>query len=827
MLSRASSNSAVKRSCFSANEANANTTPSLCTMVPEGRIAHPAVLVNLNPNHPKGYKDYFAALHQTFHQYHATNLRIFDENSIISTRPLVCFRSIINAPAADVSAGQTLIKSTTAPRSLHNATNIRSTIQQSLDAADEAIQKALKEDAGLQGLHDMIPSTLEEQHSVLPSNSATVHVNIEKSKTTFPDKNSHILTSRNTPDPNTPKLAQNAILSLSDSSKNATQTVSPKLKPVQAPGADDNSVNVSNTIGRFTGQSRSEMVLRRLNNTKNNHLDEDLKADEGPSFLYSKVQLLNNMFSPNTDRAAIKSVDPLFMKDGGVELFSHRNTDGKQWNGSQTGGQDIQKYGVCRIYKACRLPDSTLLLPQWLSNHTDTISKYCDLRKPEFISDEYFSRIYHRLLNTSENRNSLQRILDYAGWTGRPNFELDVDLIGTRTFRTQEQHFTTDFFHDGIYALDAVLSYSATNESTFRRERVLNASSGIHENNSTYEPAIRPAFVLHDEVQGHGPSSRYIREMIGMVPPRSQRKNRVLFTSRLSGTGWRGSTCFRSIVLTRDTYPPHAVLKKKEKNVFFEYNRLNRDDVDEHEGNQTGRTGKGKECVIRVTILEPKPDKGKRARREGIMNEAEIVAHIKASAKNIGEQGEGGKMRVIVKKFYHEGRNVWHALRVVQNSEIVIGKNNAAMTSIMFARPRTGVIEVQPFSYSTGPFRSFARSLNLNYESVMAQPDMLSFEKCVMERYNKDWGEGVSEGEKEARMNGLLRLFREASDSFDGTKSRLDLSSLIGKDGIMRRGYIPRERVCAREQSLKVDAVKVGKQVMKIASGICKHRQAR
>lgn len=156
---------------------------------------------------------------------------------------------------------------------------------------------------------------------------------------------------------------------------------------------------------------------------------------------------------------------------------------------------------------------------------------------------------------------------------------------------------------------------------------------------------------------------------------------------------------------------------------------------------------------------------------------------------------------------------------------MVLSGNDPSLTSIMFARPHTVVVEVQPFGYSSGPYRNFARSLNLTYNSVMAQPDMISFEKCVQERHQKDWPLGVSEDEMEARMNGLLRLFREASENFDGSTASLDLTTTKLSDGTVRGGYIPRERVCARAQRLKVDAESVATIIAKEAIKICQLRK--
>lgn len=311
-----------------------------------------------------------------------------------------------------------------------------------------------------------------------------------------------------------------------------------------------------------------------------------------------------------------------------------------------------------------------------------------------------------------------------------------------------------------------------------------------------------------------------------MIPPNSHERSRLAFASHLSQSGKSSATCFRSILLTRNRYPPQSVLHANEKNAFYEYNKLSRESIVNKIGSKEDKSFKNSqdECRIRLTILQPRKTSGKNVQLGKIENEDEILSKTVHKIDAIAASHGFNNLKLDIKKYRQDATNIASAARLIQQSDMILGGNDPSMTNIMFARPHTAVIEVQNFGYSTGPYRSFASTLNLTYMSVMARPDALTFERCVLDKYDKNWGGGVSKDEMEARMNGLLRMFRDAAEKFDGKTSMIDLTSFVKRDGSDRRGYIPLERVCARLQHLNVDTEMVGALIAEQAAEICELR---
>lgn len=550
------------------------------------------------------------------------------------------------------------------------------------------------------------------------------------------------------------------------------------------------------------------------------------ELDDVNKELSEKIELLNGSTVARADAAISREVEEELLSYGGVEMFTHRTIETE----SQGGNRPHKAYGVCRMYRICRAEDSSLLLPRWLQKFKKPLERHCGLPMVKFIPNVEFDIMYNRLRREVTEQKGIDGILKATGLRARPNFEMDLDLVGTRVYRAQEQHFVTDLFQDALHSIDAVLSHRPSDDSTFRRECIyrttdLNASEASHfvcEDALTYEAAIRPSFVMTDLGQKKTASTKYIRGVVAMVPPKGRANTRMLFVSDLSKTGKDMATCFRSVLLSRNEYPPNTVLHKEERNAFYEHNRLSRESVGVVPARRSmvsrGRIGEA--CRVRLTILEPR-QVGTVEQRGTIENEHEVIRMARHLTSSIAaERGLEG-LRLYIRKFKHEGTSVAYASKVMQESEIILSGNDPAMTSIMFTRPHTAVVEVQPFGYSTGPYRNFARSLNLNYTAVTAAPDPIAFERCVQDKYRKDWPANMTEEKMEAHMNGLLRLYREAIEKYDGKMSSLDLTTSIYQNGKVREGNIPLERVCARGQKLAVNAERVGRYLAQRAVHIC------
>lgn len=850
---------ATRRVCL-APDVSYTQNVSVCNMVPEAHMVRPHVLINMDSRYPSGYSDFQEKLCKGFMAAHAEKLTILTPASDILKSPRICFRSLIMAPTIDPLAGQTVPSPDSFQSPARSVPNITESVDISLDTVDDIMDNSIDDEDGYERPQtknwnaENVSSTagdINTSTEVKVASPLSDYVNVTKIqdievvektldsgeglKNGTNGTDSLMLKQVNITESETSLITvhQNDMISNYSASNNQSSNITVFLNKTET--------GVENITTKFTeSQEKDSSSARLLEGTQNrttgganssftpspDEITATNETDDMNKELSAKVELLDGNTLSRADAAIRREVEEELLSYGGVEMFTHRTLDSEPRVGSKAN----KDYGVCRMYRICRGEDSSLLLPRWLQKFKKPLEQHCGLPKVKFIPNVEFDIMYNKLRREVTEQKGIDGILKATGLRARPNFEMDLDLVGTRVYRAQEQHFVTDLFQDALHSIDAVLSYRPSNDSTFRRECIyrttdLNESEASHfvcEDALTYEAAIRPSFVMTDLGQKKNPSTKYIRGVVAMVPPKGRVNTRMLFVSNLSKSGKDKATCFRSVLLSQKEYPPHAVLHKEERNVFFEHNHLSRESVGvvPTKGGVVSRGRIGEACRVRLTVLEPR-QVGTVEQRGIIDNENEVIRMARFLTGSIAaERGLEG-LRLYVRKFKHEGTSVSYASKVMQESEIILSGNDPAMTSIMFTRPHTAVVEIQPFGYSTGPYRNFARSLNLNYTAVTAAPDPMAFERCVQDKYKKDWPENIEEGKMEAHMNGLLRLYREAIEKYDGKVSSLDLTTSVYPDGKIREGNIPLERVCARGQKLAVNAEKVGRYLAQKAVHIC------
>lgn len=848
----------TRRVCLAPDVSYARNV-SVCNMVPEAHIIRPYTLINMDSRSPFGYSDFQEKLRRGFMKTHAEQLTILTPASGILRSSRICFRSLIMTPTLDPLAGQTVPSPDSFQSPARSIPNITESVDLALDSVNDIMDNSVDDEDGYEQSQKKDWKT-ENESSTVDTNTTEVkkvaslseYVNSTESqavevveKTSASEEGSKNAT-KGTADaplpseanvtengPNSNPSYQNDTNSNDGNLNNQTSNNTVASNEVQTEGKNTSAElgktqekyspgpRVLEASGNHTSDNVNESSTFNSNGTNRSEEIDDMNKE-----LSAKVELLDGSTLARADAAISREVEEELLTYGGVEMFTHRTLDSEPRNDSNPS----KAYGVCRMYRICRGEDSSLLLPRWLQRFKKTLEQHCGLPKVKFIPNVEFDLMYNRLRREVTERKGIDGILKATGLRAQPNFEMDLDLVGTRVYRAQEQHFVTDLFQDALHSIDAVLSHRPSNDSTFRRECIyrttnLNTSRASHfvcDDAVTYEAAIRPSFVMTDLGQKKSPSTKYIRGIVAMVPPKGRVNTRMLFVSNLSKSGKDKATCFRSVLLSQKEYPPHTVLHKEERNVFYEHNRLSRESVGvvPTKGGVVSRARIGEACRVRLTILEPR-QVGTVEQRGTIENENEVIRMARQLTGALAaERGLEG-LRLYVRKFKHEGTSVAYASKVMQESEIILSGNDPAMTSIMFTRPQTAVVEVQPFGYSTGPYRNFARSLNLNYTAVTAAPDPMAFEKCVQDKYKKDWPRDMEEEKMEAHMNGLLRLYREAIEKYDGKVSSLDLTSSVYADGKIREGSIPLERVCARGQKLAVNAEKVGWYLAQKAVHIC------
>ncbi|CAN8063732.1 unnamed protein product [Agarophyton chilense] len=706
-LDQKSTRNPINRTCIPApaDESSAKIS-AVCNSRPEGRIAHPAIVVNADEEQPKAHSDFYQLMRSTYKEKHGESMSILDPSSGALKRPKLCFRSVIVSGTADYFAGLTTHRTA---NSSQNATAVRWSFKHENDLNVHNISNT--EETGL--LKQTKNKTFVGEHSG-PSTNGTV-----ETLPTFEEFESSQFRSE---------------------------------------------------------QKESETAIR-------------------------------------------------LETEGGVELFTHRAVDGIQWNNSHTGKLSEHVYGICRVYRACRGPDQSIVLPNWMNKSAARLKNHCGIESISFLPDDEFDLTFEKIKVSSRNRRARSVV------ASQPDMEVFFDLIGTREYRTQKHHFVTDFLHDGIHALDALYNRDDTGMTSFRRRCIYRPDSKVgreaHEiGTCAHGPMkaedLKPLFLVNNRFQSSSIHGKFIRQLAEMMPPKNSKGPGFILGSELSKSGYKQSTCFRSIIVTRNAYPPSSVLEASERNIFFAQNNISRD---------APKPIVEGECRVRVSFMAAQKQKKQSTWAQGegdLVNEEDIISAIKTVGHTMAERAGASNPKIEVRRIKRAGHNLSEDKKRIQESEVIISANNPSLTSIMFARPQTLILEVQPFSYAAGPYRSFAGAFKLQYRSMMANPDYETFEKCVKDNFNMDWSGNVSEAELEVNKRGLLKLYREARDRFDGTVSDLHLEHRHTSRGVMRKYYIPKERVCARAQRLKVDANLVAVIVGKHAANLCqRHTEGR
>lgn len=810
----------------------------ICSSRPEGRIANPAFLVNLESDTARGDAEFRETLTERFFKIHGVEADVFDPSSVLLRNPRACFRSLIitSGFGPETEGSKTSGKSSLQGKHAIDAAKILWHTNKTHGAVDgkSTLSKKLVQKKRDESSIDLKNRTREPQKSTLSKKEVVITASeiIDFSKISGPGNKSVTVT----PDR---KVETKFIHSREHQegeiqpSRSANNPVHAKKNwggksPTEAVNCSNKTIS-ENKFGRKSndtelGETQGGNNLQYVKSVK----DESKSVTRNRQTGKSNINLIKGHEKVKGISASLANLN-VFQSEGGVELFTHRAIRGKSLNDSNPEALE-HMYGVCRIHRACRRHDRTIVLPKWMHKYEKDLEAHCGLRDVSYIPDANFNSAYEQIKTQADNKT-----MYLTGRINKPNHEMELDLMGTRIYRAQEQHFMTDFFHDGIHAFDALFNQNKGRYAIFKRQCLYKSDSRVGKRTvksrecasiRTSVEKLNPTVIIHERIMRNSPSSRYIHEILRMMPPAGKSGPKALFAPHLSYSGPQASTCFRSIVLTRNSYPPESVMHHKERNVFFLMNNISRVSMRD----MKHRISKDGTCRVRVTILKPRKQHmyHERNRKDlripclEILNQHEVVRQV---ARQL--QGVKGNITLDMATFGHDGKGVVQARNVIQESEILLGVNNPTMTSIIFARPHTSVIEVQPFGYSPGPYRSFARSLHLGYHRVMAEPDEETFQRCVLRYYRDDWDTNVELEQIEKARNGLLKMFHDAAQAFSGDISELQLAHRYHHNGTRRAEHIPLERVCARAQRIQVNAARVAEIITTEAETICRLRLAK
>lgn len=120
-----------------------------------------------------------------------------------------------------------------------------------------------------------------------------------------------------------------------------------------------------------------------------------------------------------------------------------------------------------------------------------------------------------------------------------------------------------------------------------------------------------------------------------------------------------------------------------------------------------------------------------------------IIDRKSCSGRNIGNVEKLSDL--ISKTIYNKSRNIvpiisqvnmedlnfHNQVQEVQSADFIIGSHGAGLSNLIFARPRTPVLEIYPFLYYPRYFRHLSNMFNLTYKGIIAKPDTQAFMTCT------------------------------------------------------------------------------------------------
>lgn len=384
-------------------------------------------------------------------------------------------------------------------------------------------------------------------------------------------------------------------------------------------------------------------------------------------------------------------------RDGGpepeVEAFSVGIAGDRVFGGLVTYSHSQHPAQICRVMNACLRIDGTLVLPEWMRRHDNTLNFHCGHSKLEF---------------------SLQD-------TAVPAALKNTDLIGLKSSRASMPHFLEDFIPNAVI-FDLVYGDHQVSKTCHSR---------IGENCEVFpglSQDFRPAILLHRRLQKLSNNS-WVPQFIKLMKPRDiGRQATVLY----NGVSVDTMTCFKSAFFTRGPYNKNTIMADHLRNIhFFDLNGIGKKSrnvlkASTHEGSEQ------QTCSLNVTLSNRKLVDGARNRLIGryIMNLPELRDAIIKQAKRI----PGLSLRVETMTL--EGRSIRWQINGMQKTDIWVAGHSPLLTNMLFLRENSTVMEIQPFSYYPQTYEKMARHLaHVKYDRYIAHPDLEGFEKCIRSMY--------------------------------------------------------------------------------------------
>jgi hypothetical protein len=440
---------------------------------------------------------------------------------------------------------------------------------------------------------------------------------------------------------------------------------------------------------------------------------------------------------------------------------------------------------ICRTYRACRLHNGTILVPEWMQQHETVLRETCGMSKIAFvIRDDAVSRAPHGVL---------RKEIAFPQGLNLAMHHVGRDLFADAVPRNHMPHFVTDILK--ILAAAEVLLGKANNTHRFSQlSRVLRGfETGL---GVSAFSELAPALQLYEESRNR-PESEWVPNVLkmfatagfalataGKEKPQSEEKQ------ERSQTG----ICFRSVVTSNlRPYEPYGIFDTTGNNVILSRNNILRTDPAMSPAKRLAL------CPITVTALTRK---GPRS----LQGLAELQTMLQMMVPRVGASLQFQVVEFDKMAFEEQ-------VRVMQRTDVLIAAHGAGNSNFIFMRPRASVVEVFPFAYKAGPFDGFAQVFGLDYSFIMSAPQSDVFKECLNRH----------ESNVEIKRN-VFSLWDQAVllEQRSPGEHRLKFETEFGRpgksDGMTTRG-------CVRMQELQFDGKRVAGMVLE--AGLRQCRRAR
>jgi len=361
-------------------------------------------------------------------------------------------------------------------------------------------------------------------------------------------------------------------------------------------------------------------------------------------------------------------------------------------------------------------------------------------------------------------------------------------LVSPNVPRDHMPHFMQDFGAQ-LTALDMFFGEPAGSAETVvycrssgpaAKFKVGNARDG-----GAVPKSLETAFLLDAKVKEEYSTGPWVRKFISFLPTTGEAAV-PLYVDELFDAP-KKKACFKGLVTSPSNALPSSLSRK---HAIFEKNGISKRESTGCEALQVIILDRY--AAVDCSGVPPPFHRGLGLTRCFVCLLLLLATHRKDQAKTTGRNVQSGRNIVNIKDFeqaigdlrtqnpqykfdltteYFEGATFERQIEVMQKADMIVAVHGAALTNVIFMRPRASLIELMPFGYVATLFVDMAASVNVRVQQVISEPDPERFEACL-HRWNRE----DSEYFKNVEPN--INLFKSVAERYIASGRKKDVIHL-------------------------------------------------